>query len=409
MITAYFSIGISHWKSPLAVREQFSLSREKSELLIKEALALGVKSIFTVSTCNRTQLFALGGNIYQLKDLFIKHTNGKARDFKKYGFCLEGNDAIDQLFEVSTGIDSQILGDLQIFSQVKEGVEQAKKLNALDGITDRLLQFVFQANKEVQSSTSISKGAASVAHAAVLYVRDKFKTLSNKSILLIGTGEIGERTLENIKSHTFSKVTVINRTFEKAEALAQKHDVQVAPLEKLKEEVEVADIIMVATTSNKATLTLKDFPVTHNTKLLIDLSVPRNIDPSLDKIAGISLIDMDKLKKVADNTLATRRKDIPKARTIINLYKMEFHDWRKLHNLGPTIKKIEQAFELEKSDEINKHKGKYTEEELERIQPLINSILKRISSKNIEYLRKRYRHNEDILAIIQEMYKLDAH
>lgn len=409
MITAYFSIGISHWKSPLAVREQFSLSREKSELLIKEALALGVKSIFTVSTCNRTQLFALGGNIYQLKDLFIKHTNGKVRDFKKYGFCLEGNDAIDQLFEVSTGIDSQILGDLQIFSQVKEGVEQAKKLNALDGITDRLLQFVFQANKEVQSSTSISKGAASVAHAAVLYVRDKFKTLSNKSILLIGTGEIGERTLENIKSHTFSKVTVINRTFEKAEALAQKHDVQVAPLEKLKEEVEVADIIMVATTSNKATLTLKDFPVTHNTKLLIDLSVPRNIDPSLDKIAGVSLIDMDKLKKVADNTLATRRKDIPKARTIINLYKMEFHDWRKLHNLGPTIKKIEQAFELEKSDEINKHKGKYTEEELERIQPLINSILKRISSKNIEYLRKRYRHNEDILAIIQEMYKLDAH
>lgn len=409
MITAYFSIGISHWKSPLAVREQFSLSREKSELLIKEALALGVKSIFTVSTCNRTQLFALGGNIYQLKDLFIKHTNGKVRDFKKYGFCLEGNDAIDQLFEVSTGIDSQILGDLQIFSQVKEGVEQAKKLNALDGITDRLLQFVFQANKEVQSSTSISKGASSVAHAAVLYVRDKFKTLSNKSILLIGTGEIGERTLENIKSHTFSKVTVINRTFEKAEALAQKHDVQVAPLEKLKEEVEVADIIMVATTSNKATLTLKDFPVTHNTKLLIDLSVPRNIDPSLDKIAGISLIDMDKLRKVADNTLATRRKDIPKARTIINLYKMEFHDWRKLHNLGPTIKKIEQAFELEKSDEINKHKGKYTEEELERIQPLINSILKRISSKNIEYLRKRYRHNEDILAIIQEMYKLDAH
>lgn len=409
MITAYFSIGISHWKSPLAVREQFSLSREKSEFLIKEALAIGVKSIFTVSTCNRTQLFALGGNIYQLKDLFVKHTNGKARDFKKYGFCLEGNDAIDQLFEVSTGIDSQILGDLQIFSQVKEGVEQAKKLNALDGITDRLLQFVFQANKEVQSSTSISRGAASVAHAAVLYVRNKFKTLSNKSILLIGTGEIGERTLENIKSHTFNKVTVINRTFEKAEALAQKHDVQVAPLEKLKEEVEVADIIIVATTSNKATLTLKDFPETHKTKLLIDLSVPRNIDPSLDKIAGISLIDMDKLKKVADNTLVTRRKEIPKARTIINLYKMEFHDWRKLHNLGPTIKKIEQAFELEKSDEINKHKGKYTEEELERMQPLINSILKRISSKNIEYLRKRYRHNEDILAIIQEMYKIDAH
>lgn len=409
MITAYFSIGISHWKSPLAVREQFSLSREKSELLIKEALALGVKSIFTVSTCNRTQLFVLGGNIYQLKDLFIKHTNGKASDFKKYGFCLEGNDAIDQLFEVSTGIDSQILGDLQIFSQVKEGVEQAKKLNALDGITDRLLQFVFQANKEVQSSTNISKGAASVAHAAVLYVRNNFENLKDKTILLLGTGEIGERTLENITSHTFKKVTVINRTFEKAEAVAQKHDVSVAPLENLLEEVEAADIIMVATASKTSTLKAEHFPKTFDPKLLIDLSVPRNIDPELDAMQGISLIDMDKLRAVADQTLAQRRKDIPKARTIINLHKMEFEDWNKLHSLGPTIKKLNQAFELEKADEINKHKGKYTTEELEKLQPLINSILKRISSKNIEYLRKRYRHNEDILEIIQEMYKLDAY
>lgn len=408
MITAFFSIGVSHWKSPLSVREQFSLNREQSALLIKEALALEVKSIFTVSTCNRTQLFAYGGNIHQLKDLFIKHTHGKASDFKTYGFLLEGKEAIDQLFEVSTGIDSQILGDLQIFSQVKEGVEQAKKLNALDGITDRLLQFVFQANKEVQSSTNISKGAASVAHAAVLYIRNKFKTLNNKTILLLGTGEIGERTLENISSHQFKKVSVINRTFTKAEAVAQKHGVLAVPLEKLSEEVEAADIIMVATTSKTPTLKSEHFPPAFDNKLLIDLSVPRNIDRALDRMSGISLIDMDKLKEVADHTLVQRRKDIPKARTIINLYKMEFHDWRKLHNLGPTIKKIEQAFELEKSDEINKHKGKYTAKELERIQPLINSILKRISSKNIEYLRKRYRHNEDILEIIQEMYKLDA-
>ena len=109
---------------------------------------MNVKSIFTVSTCNRTQLFAVGGNIHQLKDLFVKHSDGKARDFNKFGFVLKGEEAIDHLFDVSTGIDSQILGDLQIFSQVKEGVEQAKKLNALNGVIDRLLQFVFQANKK---------------------------------------------------------------------------------------------------------------------------------------------------------------------------------------------------------------------------------------------------------------------
>ena len=409
MIPDFVSIGVSHWQSPLSVREQFSMNREQSSLLIKEAMQLNVKSIFTVSTCNRTQLFADGGNIHQLKELFIKHSDGKLTDLNKFGFVLKGEEAIQHLFEVSTGIDSQILGDLQIFSQVKEGVEQAKKLNALNGVIDRLLQFVFQANKKVQSFTNISKGAASVAHAAVLYVRNNFDNLKEKTILLLGVGEIGERTLENITSHQFKKITVINRTFEKADNIAKKHGVTSAPLDRLLEEVAVADIIMVATASKTPTLKPEHLPVYSEEKLLIDLSVPRNIDPELDRMKGIRLIDMDKLKEVADQTLAQRRKDIPKARTIINLHKMEFEDWYKLHKLGPTIKKLNQLFENEKIDEISKHKGKYTTEELKKVQPLINSILKRISSKNIEYLRKRYRHNEDILEIFQEMYNLDAH
>ncbi len=409
MISDFVSIGVSHWQSPLSVREQFSMSRKQSSLLIKEAMELNVKSIFTVSTCNRTQLFVDGGNIHQLKELLVKHSDGKLADLNKYGFVLKGEEAIQHLFEVSTGIDSQILGDLQIFSQVKEGVEQAKKLNALNGVIDRLLQFVFQANKKVQSFTNISKGAASVAHAAVLYVRNNFDKLNDKNILLIGVGEIGERTLENINSHQFKKVTVTNRTLEKADAIAKKHGVTSAPLDCLLEEVAAADIIMVATASKTPTLKPEHLPVSSKEKLLIDLSVPRNIDPELDRMNGIRIIDMDKLKEVADQTLAQRRKDIPKARTIINLHIIEFEDWYKLHTLGPTIKKLNQVFEMVKTDEISKHKGKYTAEELEKVQPLINSILKRISSKNIEYLRKRYRHDEDILEIIQEMYKLDAH
>ncbi len=409
MISTFVSVGISHWKSPLSVREQFSIGREQSALLIKEALELDVKSIFTISTCNRTQLFADGGNIHQLKELFVKYSDGKLADLNEYGFVLQAEEAIQQLFEVSTGLDSQILGDLQIFSQVKEGIEQAKKLNALNGVTDRLLQFVFQSNKKVQSFTNISKGAASVAHAAVLYVRNNFDNLKDKTILLLGVGGIGERTLENITSQPFKKVTVTNRTLEKANTIAHKYGVSVAPIEHLLDEVAAADIIMVSTASKTPTLKTEHLPKSFDEKLLIDLSVPRNIDPELDKMKGIHLIDMDKLKEVADETLAKRRKDIPKARTIINLHKMEFEDWYKLHTLGPTIKKINQVFEMEKTDEISKHKGKYSTEELEKVQPLINSILKRISSKNIEYLRKRYRHNEDILEIIQEMYELDAY
>ena len=408
MISSFVSIGVSHWKSPLSIREQFTMRKEQSDLLIKDAKDLGIESIFTISTCNRTQLFAFGGNIHQLKKIFLKHSGGKLKDLNKYGFVLQGDEAIQQLFEVSTGIDSQILGDLQIFSQVKKGVNQAKKLKALNGVTDRLLQFVFKANKEVQSFTNISKGAASVAHAAVLHVRNNFNSLKDKKILLIGVGKIGERTLENIISYQFKKVTVINRTMKKAKVIGQKYGVSVAPYKHLSKEVETADIIMVATSSKTPTLKTEHLSKPQRKKLLIDLSVPRNIDPELNKIKEVSLIDMDKLTQVADKTLSKRRKDIPKARTIINLHKIEFKDWSKLHILAPTIQKLNNLFESEKKDEITKHKGKYTTEELKKVQPLINSILKRISSKNIEYLRKRYRHDEDILEIFQEMYKLDA-
>ena len=116
---------------------------------------------------------------------------------------------------------------------------------------------------------------------------------------------------------------------------------------------------------------------------------------------------MDHLNAQADQTLEKRKSDIPKAKTIINLYKFEFNDWQKLHQLGPTIKSLESAFENEITNEINKYKGQYTTEEIERIKPLINSVVKKLSSKNIEYLRKRYRYNSDIKEIIEEMYNLD--
>jgi glutamyl-tRNA reductase len=403
----FCSIGISHWNCPLEVRELFSISRNQSKQLIEESISYGVPSIFTISTCNRTQLFAFNGNVHQLKKLFVKHTGNHSNEFEKYGMVLEGDQAIDQLFSISTGIDSQILGDLQIFFQLKEGVKQAKKLNAINGTMDRLLQFVFQANKEVQSFTSISKGAASVAHASVLKIKKEMKTLENKRVLLYGAGEIGERTLENLRDLPLKKLTVVNRTLEKAKKIAEKNGANYCNVENLNNEINSSDIIIVATGANSPTITRENITLNQNKKLFIDLSVPRNIDSKITEFENIQLVDMDMLNAEADQTLNQRKKEIPKAKTIINLHKLEFEDWLKLHILGPYIKKLESTFEQEKSEEIEKHKGKYTKEELEKVTPLINSIIKKISSKNIAYLRKRYRYNDDILEIIQEMYNLD--
>jgi len=405
MIDSFYSIGISHWNCPLEIRERFGIDKQQSIDFIKELKSLG-GSAFIVSTCNRTQVFAHNINVHQLKEKFIKHSGNQTDNFEKYGFVLEDHEAIQNLFEVSTGIDSQILGDLQVFSQVKEGVDLAKNNGCINSHMDRLLQFVFQANKEVQSFTTISKGAASVAHAAVLKIRQKTEHLQKKKILVFGTGEIGQRTLENLNSQTKAEIIIINRTEEKAKELAEVLKVNYAPLEQLSQEISKSDVIVVATASKSYTLTSEHISNLSSESLFIDLSVPRNIDPEISSNKIVELVDMDQLNSEADKTLEKRKKDIPKAKTIINLYKLEFEDWSKLHTLGPTIKNLKLSFEDIKNSEIEKYKGQYQKDELERIKPLIDSIVKKISSKNIEYLRKRYRIDEEILEVMREMYKI---
>ena len=407
MSDSFYSLGISHWNCPLKIREQFSIDKNQSIKFISELKSLG-GSAFIISTCNRTQVFCHNINIHLLKKKFIKYSGNQNDNFEKYGFILQGDEAIQNLFEVSTGIDSQILGDLQIFSQIKEGVEIAKNNDCINSHMDRLLQFVFQANKEVQSFTTISKGAASIAHAAVLKIRQKTEHLRrDKKILVFGTGEIGQRTLENLNSQTKAQITIVNRTLEKAQEIAITQKVNFSPIESLVQEITKADVVVVATSSKEYTINQEHIANLNSEKLFIDLSVPRNIDPKFASNQFIELVDIDQLNAEADNTLDKRKKDIPKAKTIINLHKLEFEDWSKLHTLGPTIKNLKITFEEIKNAEIEKYKGQYKQDELERIKPLIDSIVKKISNKNIEYLRNRYRVDQDILEVMREMYKIN--
>jgi len=402
----FYSVGISHWNCPLEIREKFNIDKKKSIDFISDVKSIN-GSAFIISTCNRTQVFANNINIHLLKEKFIKYSGNHIEEFEKYGFVLEDDNAIQNLFEVSTGIDSKILGDLQIFSQVKEGVDLAKENNCINSLMDRLIQFVFQANKEVQSFTSISKGAASVAHATVLKIRQKTEHLKNeKKILIFGAGEMGQRILENLNNQTNSKITVVNRTLKKAKEISKKQKVNFSHIKNLTQEIERTDVLIVATSSKNYTINNDHTAYVDNEKLFIDLSVPRNIDPKLASNQHIELIDLDQLNSEADKTLNKRKKDIPKVKTIINLYKLEFEDWLKLHILGPTIKNLKMKFEKIKNSEIEKYKGQYQQDELLRIKPLIDSIIKKISSMNIEYLRNKYRIDEGILEVIRELYKI---
>ena len=403
----FISIGISHWKTPIDIRGDFCFSQEAVDAILKDAKQIGIQSLFVVTTCNRAQFFAHHHNSYSLKELFAKHTKATKEQFEQYHFLLTEDEAVHQLFELCCGLDSMILGDLQIVSQVKDAAKYSNKKGMLDGYTHRLMQFVLQAYKDVRTDTSINEGPASVAHAAVLFMKERFKQFTNKNILLFGTGEIGETTVKNLQKHSYKEMVLINRTRSKAEAIAKPLGIRVADIEKLKEELSDTDILIVATGASEPTVYPEHFEGVDREMLLLDLSVPRNIDTAVDKLEGLELIDMDQLNNIQDETLVMRRKNIPKARTIINLHKNEFYDWVLMRNLSPTIQALREKLHSYRTAELEQQKFRLSEEELQKADKLATSVVNKIANQATEYIKSKYRQSDEMVKMVEEMFKLN--
>lgn len=403
----FISLGISHWKTPIDIRGKFSFSKDAVDAILDDAKQLGIQSLFVVTTCNRTQFFAHTHNSFMLKELFAKHTNASKEEFELYHFLTTEDEAVHQLFELCCGLDSLMLGDLQIVSQVKDAAKYSKEKGMLNGYTHRLMQFVLQAYKDVRTDTAINEGPASVAHGAVLFMKQRFKQFTDKKILLFGTGEIGETTVKNLQKHSYKEMVLINRTRSKAEAIANPLGIRVADIENLKEELSDTDILIVATGAFEPTVNTDDFNGLDREMLLLDLSVPRNIDTAVDKLKGLELIDMDQLNCIQDETLAIRRKNIPKARTIINLHKNEFYDWVLLRNLSPTIQALREKLHSYRTDELEQQKFRLSEEELQKADKLATSVVNKIANQATEYIKSKYRHSEEMVRMVEEMFKLN--
>ena len=402
----FLSIGISHWKTPIDVREKFNFSENAIDAILKEAKTLGVDSLFVVSTCNRAQFFAHTKNAFILKKLYIKHSKASEKEFEKYHFKLSGDDAVLHLFELCCGLDSLMLGDLQIVSQIKDAVKYASQKEMLDGYTHRLMQFVMQAYKDVRTDTAINEGPASVAHGAVLFIKQRYSSLKHKKIVLFGTGEIGETTAKNLLKHPYKEMVLINRTRSKAEAIANSLGLRVANIEDLQKELTNTDILIVATGAMEPTVYSKHFKGLENNMLLLDLSVPRNIEPGIEKLNGVELIDMDQLNNIQDETLAIRRRNIPKARTIINLHKNEFYDWVLMRDLSPLIQALHEKLHRYRTDELEQQKFRLSDEEIKKADKLTTSVVNKIANQATEYIKSKYRHSEEVVKMMEEMFKL---
>ena len=339
-ISKFFIAGINYRKTDALMRGQFAINHEQYVTILEHAPAYSVNECFIVSTCNRTEIYGFAENVHQLISLLCLQTEGSVETLTQLCYVKQGLKAVEHLFQVGGGLDSQILGDYEIVGQIKQAAKMARQYDRIDAFTERLVNCMLQSSKAIKNRTALSDGTVSVSFAAVQYIRRHVKAIDNKKILLLGTGKFGRNTCKNLVDYLGTKnITLINRTEEKATLLADELGLQSAPLNDLQQHITSADIILVATNATEPTI-LKLHLEGLNHKLIIDLSIPYNVEQSAKELSNITLVNVDELSKLKDETLAKRETEVPKAKTIIAEHITEFLDWYQMRKHVPVLKAV---------------------------------------------------------------------
>lgn len=386
-ISTFFVAGVNYKKSDAAIRGQFSINTDQYLQLISIAPKYNIRHFFILSTCNRTEVYGFAENIDDFNQLLCEVTEGSLEDFRKMAYQKSGIDAIEHLFNVAAGLDSQILGDYEIVGQLKQAVKLSKEHQLIDAYLDRMINEVLQGSKKIRTTTSLSGGTVSVSFAAVQYIKNHFANIEGKKILLIGTGKIGSNTCKNLVDYLpGSVVTVLNRTADKAIALANKYDVASDVIENLSSQIETADVIMVATNAETALIN-QSMLSKDSHQLLIDLSVPFNIDVDVKELPNINLINVDELSKIKDETLQRRTAEIPKAKIIIRDHLEAFNDWHEMRKHVPVLKtaksqlqKIYQGYGVNCTSSLQTDSP--SKAAAENIQKVINNLAVKMRHEN---------------------------
>ncbi len=341
-INQFFVAGINYRKTDTGIRGDFAVSADQYTSLLEKAALIGVTEVFVLSTCNRTEIYGIADNVNTLIKLLCNETAGDADTFRQLCYSKQGNQAVEHIFAVGAGLDSQILGDYEIVGQMKLAVKFAREKGFVGAFMERLFNTVLQSSKAIKNETALSGGTISVSFAAIQFLKAHVADTSNKKIVLLGTGKIGRNTCKNLVDYLDTKnITLINRTDDKAIALADELGLQTVPYSSLDEEVAAADIVIVATNAEKVVIT-KQSLLNSSPKVLIDLSIPNNIEPSAASLDHIILANVDDLSKINDLTLQKRQAEVPKALSIIKTHMLEFREWFMLRSHVPVLKAVKQ-------------------------------------------------------------------
>ena len=368
--------GINYRKSDISIRGKFSLLPEHSILLLQQAVSKKFPGCMVLSTCNRTEIYGMCDHPHELIEMLCIHTHGNMKEFIEHGYQYQGLSTIEHLFKVAAGLDSQIIGDYEILSQLKQAAKLAKDHNCLNSFMERVINYALQASKEIKTTTKLSSGTVSVSYAAIEIIKERIADLTNKKILLVGTGKFGHHIGNNLKNYLpASSLFFTNRTDKKALKLAMECDAEFVPYKYLALEADAADIIIVSSAAENYTIH-PSFFTTPKSRLILDLSVPQNVNPAVGNIKGISLLNVDEISVILDKTISLRQAEIPKAMSVINTTIDNLMEWYHKQSNNPLLRKVKtQLYELSEIHFTNQFRE-------EKIHKAVSSLAIQLHNQN---------------------------
>ncbi len=403
----FYAIGLNYKKADAAIRGNFNINDTSKKNILLQAKEDRIPSLTVISTCNRTELYGFAQHPYQLIKLLCEHTNGTVEEFEKVAYIYKNHDAVSHLFNVGTGLDSQILGDFEIISQLRKGFRESKKYDIINPFMERLANSVIQASKRIKNETGISSGATSVSFAAVQYIMARVPYISEKNILLFGTGKIGRNTCENLIKHTKNNhITLINRTKEKAEKIAGKFNLIVKDYADIQSEIAQADVMIVATGAQQPTIS-KELLYLKRPLLILDLSIPKNVSEDVLENELVTLVHMDHLSAVTDHTLVRRTSQLPLAKKIISEIEKEFNQWADNRKYAPTIKALKNKLAEIKAAEINNQRKKFDGFNEEQAEIISDRLIQKITTHFANHLKGEEGSAESI-ELIRRVFQLET-
>ena len=406
--TYFYVIGLSYKKADAKMRGEFSLDQTAKTNLLIQAKANGIESLVATSTCNRTEIYGFARHPFELIKLLCDNTQGTVEDFQSVAYVYKNSDAIHHMFKVGAGLDSQILGDFEIISQLKLSAKISKEHDLLNTYLERLINTVIQASKRIKTETELSSGATSVSFASVQYIKKTVNKISSKNILLFGTGKIGRNTCENLIKHTKNEhITLINRTRDKADKIAGKFKLLVKDYSQLQEEIGNTDILIVATGAQNPTI---DKHLIQNKKplLILDLSIPKNVNENVMDLPLVTLVHLDHLSQMTDETLEKRKIYIPIAESIISDIQKEFEAWVDNRKFAPTIKALKQKLQLFATAELDAQRKKTNEFNEAQAELISANLVQKITNHFAHHLKDDTNSRSESLELIKKVFQLDS-